>query len=70
MSTPAPNQDRRPPPWGGPLNENDYATLAVSWITRELADAAMLRRVDAIEGREVIGQNANRDCAGILIPYF
>ena len=58
------------PQSGGPLNEDDYAALAVSWITREIADASFLRRVDAIEGREVIGQRGTRDCAGILIPYY
>ena len=58
------------PSWGGPLTEGDYAALAASWITREIADEAMLRRVDAIEGREVVCQKGKRDCAGILIPYF
>jgi len=37
---------------------------------REIADAAMLRRVDAFEGREVVGQKGNRNCAGMLIPYY
>ena len=59
-----------PPSWGGPLSESDYATLAASWITREIADAAMLRRVDAHEGREVVGQKGNRDCAGIVVSYY
>jgi hypothetical protein len=59
-----------PPSWGGPLNEADYANLEASWITREIADAAMLRRVDEHQGREVIGQKGNRDCAGVLIPYY
>jgi hypothetical protein len=57
-------------PWGGPLSESDYATLDSSWITRAIADAAMLRRVDATEGREVVGQKGSRDCAGLLIPYY
>lgn len=61
---------RVPPPWGGPLSEGDYATLAESWITREIADAAMLRRVDTFEGREVVGQKGNRDCSGLLFPYY
>jgi hypothetical protein len=53
------------------LTENDYATLAASsWITREIADGAMLRRVDEYQGREVIGQKGSRDCAGMLIPYY
>jgi hypothetical protein len=52
------------------LAESDYEALAQSWITRELADQAMLRRVDAQQGREAIGQKGNRDCAGILIPLY
>ena len=59
-----------PPQWGGPLNEGDYAALDASWITREVADAAMLRRVDTFDGREVVGQKGNRDCAGLLIPNY
>jgi hypothetical protein len=61
---------RSVPSWGGPLAESDYEALAKSWITRELADQAMLRRVDAQQGREAIGQKGNRDCAGILIPFY
>jgi hypothetical protein len=70
MTAAAPTRDRLPPPWGSPLSESDYATLDSSWITREIADAAMLRRVDECEGREVVGQKGKRDCAGILIPYY
>ncbi|HUQ92154.1 MAG TPA: DUF3854 domain-containing protein [Bryobacteraceae bacterium] len=61
---------RIPPSEGGPLNERDYATLDRSWITKEIADEAMLRRVDDYAGREVIGQKGKRDCAGLLIPYY
>jgi hypothetical protein len=61
---------RTPPSWGGPLCEGDYASLAASWITQQIADHAMLRRVDAHEGREIVGQNGNRDCTGVLIPYY
>jgi hypothetical protein len=66
----APDYDRRPPLWGRSLSEADYAALEASWITREIADFAMLRRVDEHEGREVVGQKGKRDCAGILIPYY
>ncbi len=61
---------RMPPSWGQPLTEDDYAVLEASWITRELADAAMLRRVDEYDGREIVGQKGKRDCAGILITYY
>jgi integrase len=59
-----------PPAWGGPLSEADYAVLAASWITPEIANEAMLRRVDTFEGREVICQKGKRDCAGMLITYY
>jgi len=58
------------PAWGGPLNETDYANLAASWITPEIADAAMLRRVPHLEGRDIVGQKGKRDCAGILFSYY
>ena len=58
------------PNWGRQLSDSDYVTLEGSWITRGLADAAMLRRVTEQEGRDVVGQKGKRDCAGILIPYL
>jgi hypothetical protein len=70
ISDPSPRRQCPPPLWGSPLNDDDYAALASSWITRELADVAMLRRVDAFEGREIVGQKGNRDCAGLLFSYY
>src|SRR5437879_3971191 len=70
MTAPEPSGDRIPPPWGGPLSEGDFASLAASWITQEIAEKGMLCRVDAQDGREVVGQKGNRDCAGTLIPYY
>lgn len=61
---------RIPPSWGRPLSQADYAALSASWITPEMADAAMLRRVDEIEGREIVGRRGSLDCAGLLIPYY
>lgn len=58
------------PDWGGPLNEQDYTALESSWISRDIADAAMLRRVDEKQGRDIVGQKGKRDCAGILIPNY
>lgn len=46
------------PAWGGPLKETDYANLLASWITREIADAAMLRRVDSFDGRGRLGRES------------
>src|SRR5260370_40682377 len=59
-----------PPAWGQPLKEQDYADLALCWITRGIADEAMLRRVNEYEGREITGQKGNRDCSGILFSYY
>jgi len=39
------------------------------WITQEFADAAMLRRVNTLEGREIVGQK-RKDCAGLLFSYY
>ena len=61
---------RTPLPWGVPLIESDYLTLAESWISRELVDEAMLVRVNTEEGREAVSEKGTRDCAGILIPYY
>jgi hypothetical protein len=61
----------RKPFWlGSALRESDYSALEKSWITREIAEAAMLCRVDDYDGREIIGQKGKRDCAGILIHYY
>src|SRR5580704_9291706 len=70
MTAAVPSLDPIPPAWGGPLTEEDYSALLCSWITGEIADQAMLRRVNEQEGREVIGQKGKRDCAGILYSYY
>lgn len=51
------------------LTADDYRNLEARWITSELADAAKLRRVDAVTGREMVGRKTG-DFAGIAIPYF
>jgi hypothetical protein len=70
MTAAIPIPDLLPPTFGHPLSESDYDTLAGSWIRRDIADAVMLCRVDEREGREVVGQKGNRDCAGIVFPYY
>jgi hypothetical protein len=70
MTAPNSVPERTRPDWGRPLTESDYAALAKSWITPELAHAAMLRRVDEQEARQIVGQKGKRDCAGVLIPYY
>src|SRR5258708_5184557 len=62
--------NRNPPNWGGPLLEADYANLLRCWITREIADAALLRRVNETVGQEIVGHKGKQDCAGILFPYY
>ncbi len=64
-----PSPDRVAPTWGSPLSGPDYVNLEASWISREIADKALLRRVDAETGGKIVGQK-NRDCAGILIGYY
>jgi P4 family phage/plasmid primase-like protien len=54
--------------FGSDLTEADYRRLAARWITRELADAAGLRRVDSYTGREMFGRKSG-DLSGIIIPY-
>ncbi|PWU08141.1 MAG: hypothetical protein C5B51_08290 [Terriglobia bacterium] len=53
--------------WGCALTDADYEALAARWITREGADAAGLRRVDSITGREMFGRSRG-DLSGIIIP--
>ena len=61
---------RSVPSWGVGLSNSDYSCLEACWISRNIADAAMLRRVEHQEARDVIGQKGKRDCSGILIPYY
>ncbi|HYI97474.1 MAG TPA: VapE domain-containing protein, partial [Bryobacteraceae bacterium] len=52
------------------LTSEDYANLERSWITRELADAAGIYRVSAIEGQELLGRSsACGDCSGTVFEY-
>lgn len=55
---------------GRNLTELDFQNLEACWITRELAEQAMLRRVDSIEGSTIIGSNRRGDYSGIVIPYI
>jgi hypothetical protein len=54
---------------GSPLDERDYQMLERCFISRELADQALLRGVSDIEGRTLIGANGRHgDYSGIAIP--
>ena len=70
MTGTAPQLDRIPPNYGRALSPEDLASLENSWITPELAEAAMLRSVDDEEAAEILLQKGRRGCAGILIPYY
>jgi len=54
---------------GEPLRDADYAALEGSWIWRELADQAMLRRVSSTEGAEIVGRRDNGSYSGIAFVY-
>ena len=54
---------------GAPLETRDYQTLAARWISRDLADAALLRRVDSSIGRQLVGGNGSSRYDGLAIPY-
>jgi hypothetical protein len=56
---------------GSPLTEKDYAMLDQSFIDRELADQASLRRVSDAEGRQLMGINGRPGVfSGIVFPYL
>lgn len=57
------------PSWGGPLVEADYTKLERSWIPRELANQALLRRVTSPEGSSIVGRKDNGSYAGMIFPY-
>jgi hypothetical protein len=55
-------------PHGNPLRESDYEDLQQSWIDREYADKAQLRRVTTAEGAEIVGQRDGHDYSGVIFP--
>ena len=55
---------------GGQLEARDYQALASRWISPEIADAAMLRRVDTLTGQELMGKKGGGRYEGIAIPYI
>lgn len=56
---------------GCPLTDADYGKLETeSWITREIADAASLFRVNSLDGANIVGRKNDRDYSGIVFPYF
>jgi predicted P-loop ATPase len=56
---------------GRPLRTGDYEKLERRWITRELADRALIRRVESLEGAELVGRpSRDGDFSGLIIPYI
>ena len=56
---------------GGPLSESDYQSLDGRWISKQCADAALLRRVVSVDGAEIVGKSGRAgDYSGIVIPYI
>lgn len=53
---------------GNPLTSRDLAALGKRWIDRATAQRQYLRRVNSLDGAEVIGKNGTGDYAGVLIP--
>jgi predicted P-loop ATPase len=51
------------------LTEQDFAALERCYITREIAQAAGLYRVDSLEGRERVGRRDAGDYSGLIFPY-
>ena len=57
------------PNFGESLDQADYAQLSASWITREFADQALLRRVTSPDGAQIVGRRDNGSYSGIIFPY-
>jgi len=57
------------PTRGEPLSEADFEALESSWITRDLAEQAKLRRVSGTEGAEIVGRRDNGSYSGIAFAY-
>lgn len=56
--------------YGGPLLHEDYAALERSWISREIANSAQIRRVSNEEGKEILGRRDFEDYSGLMYPYM
>ena len=56
--------------YGSNLLPSDYENLQQSYITREIADSALLRRLTNEEGKEIVGRRDHEDYAGILVPFL
>jgi P4 family phage/plasmid primase-like protien len=60
----------KPHEFGTKLSETDIAMLGRSGISREHAEKLPWRRVDSVDGREIVGRNGSGDdYTGIAISY-
>lgn len=56
---------------GRSLTAQDLATLAQCGISPELAAQAKIRRVDSVEGAQIVGRrNGSGDYSGLVFPYY
>ena len=55
--------------YGSPIIQSNYELLERSWISRDIADSAQIRRVNTEEGKEVVGRRDFEDYSGLLFPY-
>lgn len=54
------------------LNQKDIQSLHSSFIVERMVEEAKLRRVDDIEGADIVGRRrcAGKDFGGLVFPYF
>jgi uncharacterized protein (DUF927 family) len=55
---------------GTDLTQHDINKLETSYITPDLAQQALLRRVDSAEGGMLMGRNGKGNYSGIIFPYL
>lgn len=62
---------KTPNPRGSALRDSDYAELEKSWLDRVTVDGALLRRVDEVEGADIVGKKLYEgNFGGIVFPYL
>ena len=55
---------------GDAPNPDDLRRLSASWLTPEIIERALIRRVDDATGRELVGRNGRGgEYAGLVFPY-
>ena len=67
---PASVTTERPAVLGSPLRPADLEGLSRVGIEADLAERALLRRVDSATGAQIVGRSGLGDYSGVLFPYF